>query len=177
MAHRYFGPKLVTFADATVDHILVPRSTSDTQRILAHAAGEAWLFSLADFHIISHDSAFGRMGAMIACSWDNIVQLDNWELTEKHHNLTYVDNDSILHTDNGTAQNQTGGRHLLDTTNSTAGVQECKERSQPSGPAFCWPGDEDTAKDRVSGKSIKDTCMHPADLNTVSTTWVGIRRN
>jgi hypothetical protein len=116
MAHRYLGPKLVTFADATVDHILVPRSTSDTQSILSHAAGEAWLFSLADFHIVSHESGFGRMGAMIACNWDNIVQLDNWELDTKRHNLTYwlEPEEEAQHTRANTHHNNTAGILLLD---------------------------------------------------------------
>jgi hypothetical protein len=184
MAHRYFGPKLVTFADATVDHILVPRSTSDTQSILAHAAGEAWLFSLADFHIISYESAFGRMGAMLACNWDNIVQLDNTNMASQQHNLTYLANVSDPHTSNGTQQNSTAGRRLLgytlefsgNITNTTAGVQQCKEWSQPNGPAFCWPEDEDTVNDRFSGKSLRETCTNPAVLDAVTSAWVGIRR-
>jgi hypothetical protein len=167
MAHRYLGPKLVTFADATVDHILVPRSTSNTQSILAHAAGEAWLFSLADFHIISFESAFGRMGAMLASNWESIVQLDNRFSSARHVNLTYTDrpaNTSEARTDNATLQ-------------ATQGV-DCKERSQPQGPAFCWPGDDvDKAVDVFSGKSLKETCETPHALSRVATTWVGVRRN
>ena len=35
------------------------------------AVGEAWLFSLADAHIISKTSSFGKLGALLAAHWDS----------------------------------------------------------------------------------------------------------
>jgi hypothetical protein len=41
------------------------------------AAGELWLFSLADLHVISKGSSYGRVGAMLAASWQNVFSLDS----------------------------------------------------------------------------------------------------
>jgi hypothetical protein len=44
---------------------------------LMAAAGEMWLFSLADMHIITKGSSYGRVGAMLAASWQNVFSMDS----------------------------------------------------------------------------------------------------
>ena len=42
---------------------------------LQSAAAEAWLFSLADAHVISQDSSFGRLGALLSGQWGGVYEL------------------------------------------------------------------------------------------------------
>jgi hypothetical protein len=69
LAREKFGDKLVTnVGKAKVQHIGVNRNAEEKEEaskrpIFVAAAGEIWLFSLADFHVISRFSGYGRVGA------------------------------------------------------------------------------------------------------------------
>jgi hypothetical protein len=64
-----FRSKLVTSMDVVVEHIQDDAQHGDLGLMVA--AGEAWIFGLANVHIMSWDSTFGKLGAMVSCSWDS----------------------------------------------------------------------------------------------------------
>lgn len=65
--YKQYGAKVVTSLEAEVKHISMDTSSSD--HALMQAAGEMWLFSLADVHVISQASCFGRVGAVLSEHW------------------------------------------------------------------------------------------------------------
>jgi hypothetical protein len=68
-AKAKYGQQLLTSLDTVVEHILLDSQHKDLG--LMSAVGEAWLFSLADAHIISKTSSFGKLGALLAAQWDS----------------------------------------------------------------------------------------------------------
>jgi hypothetical protein len=68
-AKAKYGDRVLTSLDTVVEHILLDSRHHDLG--LMSAAGEAWLFSLADAHVISEQSSFGKMGALLSAHWDS----------------------------------------------------------------------------------------------------------
>ncbi len=64
-----FGSKLVTSTDVVVEHIQDDARHGDLGLMVA--AGEAWIFGLANVHIMSAESSFAKLGAMVSCNWDS----------------------------------------------------------------------------------------------------------
>ena len=54
------------------------KHTTGTEQIQAmiYAAGEHWLFGMADYHIISNMNSFGKSGALRSRKWHSIYQMD-----------------------------------------------------------------------------------------------------
>ena len=71
-AMHAFGDQLVTKLDQP-GH--VAREGSPRQAMI-QAAGEHWLFGMADFHVISAFGSFGRSGALRSRQWHSVYSLD-----------------------------------------------------------------------------------------------------
>eukprot|EP00877_Chromochloris_zofingiensis_P001650 jgi/Chrzof1/11486/UNPLg00418.t1 len=80
-----FGNKVVSAEDIVVEHVDLGAKHGNTGLIAA--AGEMWINSLADYHIISRPSTFGRVGAMLSASWDNICVLEPYDTATKSCSL------------------------------------------------------------------------------------------
>lgn len=56
-------------------------SGNEQQQAMIAAAGEHWLFGLADYHVISSIGGFGRSAALRSQGWDTIYELDVYQTT------------------------------------------------------------------------------------------------
>ncbi|WIA23241.1 hypothetical protein OEZ85_000012 [Tetradesmus obliquus] len=168
-AVRYLGPQVVTMRDAILAHTHhLPGSVAGRESsVLGFAAAETWLFSLMDVHVISQLSGFGRMGAMIAGSWNHVIPLPAgvWSMNGFEANLTYI-----------SRQGEAGvhNRTVVDAS-------QCKSPSQTGAPAFCWPEDppELPALEGNSPMSLKirHMCSKPPPMEEVVAPHTGARRS
>ena len=55
-------------------------SGSEQQEGMIAAAGEHWLFGMADYHVISSIGGFGRSAALRSQGWDTIYELDVYQM-------------------------------------------------------------------------------------------------
>ena len=49
---------------------------SEQIRSMIYAAGEHWLFGMADYHVISNVNSFGKSGALRSRKWHSMYQMD-----------------------------------------------------------------------------------------------------
>ncbi|WIA14793.1 hypothetical protein OEZ85_003277 [Tetradesmus obliquus] len=165
-AKQYLGDQVVTMRGALLAHTLfIPNGLHNrSAAVLRFAAAETWLFSLMDVHVISQLSGFGRMGAMIAGSWNHIIQLPAgmWSLSGFEAKLTYV------------------GRPD-EASNTVVHADQCAHPSQRNGPAFCWPEDPSgppPAMDSNSPMSLKirHMCSKATPMEDIVMAHTGARR-
>jgi hypothetical protein len=81
-AKQRYGAKLLTDTSTVTQHAdcksfnpgACSKDAMDTA--IQHSIGQLLTFSLADFHIMSKESGFGRMGAWMAGRYDNLFEFD-----------------------------------------------------------------------------------------------------
>mmetsp|Transcript_6767 Transcript_6767/g.18159 ORF Transcript_6767/g.18159 Transcript_6767/m.18159 type:complete len:480 (-) Transcript_6767:609-2048(-) len=61
-----YGPRILTNTTVVVEHTVKSDVRSDSPFL--QAAGELWLFSLTDHHILTRTSGFGKVGAMLSAA-------------------------------------------------------------------------------------------------------------
>jgi len=145
------------------------RYRNSSAAVLDFAAADTWLFSLMDVHLISHYSGFGRMGAMIAASWDHTVQLPAgmWSLSgfEAKPPLTYLA--------------QAG--EVSTAEHTVVSADKCSNPSRSDGPAFCWPQDPEGPPPPLDGNSpmsvkIRHMCSKATPMADIVKAHTGVRR-
>ena len=73
-AHKLYGEQLITKLEQP-GHTAAGKH-GRLQRAMIHAAGEHWLFGMADFHVISSSGSFGRSAALRSRRWHSVYTLD-----------------------------------------------------------------------------------------------------
>lgn len=67
------GGKLLTSLQAPVQHTRKVKGTEGEKvAVFRTAAAEMWLYSLADYHIMTTGSGFGRIGSYISGHWHQL---------------------------------------------------------------------------------------------------------
>ncbi len=72
-----YGDKLLVKLDEP-SHVAGMTGHEQNQAMIA-AAGEHWLFGLADYHVISSIGGFGRSAALRAQTWNTVYKLDVYQ--------------------------------------------------------------------------------------------------
>lgn len=84
-AAEQFGAKLLTDTERKAVHPDCtsnnPRECQSVELAMVHAMGQLFTFSMADYHIVTRNSGFGRLGAWMSGHWDNIYELTNADST------------------------------------------------------------------------------------------------
>lgn len=88
-AKERYGEKVLTrTGDEDGEQLTLGHTTwggaDGKQDVFVSAAGENWLFGMADYHIISQLSGFGRTGAVRSMRWKNIWTMDDKQLEVPH---------------------------------------------------------------------------------------------
>lgn len=79
LAKSRLGPKLLTDVDTSTAHVACNSGTCIPERqglALSYAVGDLMTFSMADFHVYSRDSGFGRIGAWMSLHWHHHYEID-----------------------------------------------------------------------------------------------------
>ena len=101
LAKARLGDKLLTDIETTTAHVACNRGTCVPEQqglALRYAVGDLITFSMADFHIYSKKSGFGRIGAWMSLNWHHHYEIDI-NNPQKGHRTCGVDSYNALKED------------------------------------------------------------------------------